>query len=142
MAFEYLLKVFKKNQLFREVNSQTLVELIKKLHVKRIDKGIKVIKEGEHGDMFYIIHTGSVVVKKKTGIIFSKILAHLINDDCFGEMALISDQPRSATVITEEYSEFFTLNRDAFKNIIMKDPTLRRNIEEIAAKRKIELAKL
>lgn len=142
MAFEYLLKVFSKNPLFKGVSPHVTVELIKNLHVKRADKGVKIIKEGEKGDTFYIIHTGSVIVKKKGGLFFSKTMAHLINDDCFGEMALITDQPRSATITTLEYSEFFTLSRDAFKNIIMKDPTLRKNIEELAAKRQVELAKL
>lgn len=138
MAFEYLLNVFKKNPIFKDADDETLVQIITSLHVKRVDSGEKIIKQGEQGDKFFIIHTGKVSVRVKTGLFRQQIIAYLINDDCFGEMALFTNELRNATVVAEEYTELFSLSREAFENIIMNNPSLRKNIEDLIAKRKAE----
>jgi ATP-binding cassette subfamily B protein len=142
MAFEYLLDVLRKNPVFKEADSGTLVKLIQSLKVKRVDKGTRIIKQGDAGDLFYIIHMGKVSVKIKKGWFSSKVVAHLTNGDCFGEMALVTNEPRSATVTAVEYTELFTLAREEFNNIIMHNRTLKEHIEELVAKRLEENKKL
>jgi len=142
MAFEYLLDILKKNPVFKSADSETLVRLIQSLKIKRVDKGTKIIRQGDEGDLFYIIHMGKVAVKIKKGLFSSKTVAHLCNGACFGEMALVTHEPRSATIIAEEYTELFTLARDQFNELIMHNELLKEHIEELVAARKEENKRL
>ena len=72
----------------------------------------------------------------KKGFFGSKELTKLYSGDCFGEMALVEDKPRNATVIADEDSELFFLNRESFNEIIMSDPELKAKMEALVAARK------
>ena len=85
---------------------------------------------------------GKVAVKIKKGLFSSKTVAHLCNGACFGEMALVTNEPRSATVIAEEYTELFTLARNEFNELIMHNELLKDHIEELVAQRKEENKRL
>ncbi|MFH1729863.1 MAG: cyclic nucleotide-binding domain-containing protein [Pseudomonadota bacterium] len=136
MAFEYLIKVFQNSKLFHGISLDTIKDIVSKLRIKRVVEGTVIIKEGKSADKFYIIRNGKVAVRKKIGFFRKKTIAHLYNGDCFGEMALVEDRPRNATVVAEEYTELFTLDKTAFDSIIMTHPELKKNIEYIINERK------
>uniref|UniRef100_A0A7S3R8L1 cGMP-dependent protein kinase n=1 Tax=Dunaliella tertiolecta TaxID=3047 RepID=A0A7S3R8L1_DUNTE len=80
-------------------------------------KGTKVIVEGEGGDLFYIIKDGEAIVYVDTPQGQRKV-NHLFKADFFGERALLSAEPRMATV--EAYTKLvcLTLRRDTFTEIL------------------------
>lgn len=80
---------------------------------------ISIITEGEIGDKFYIIKEGSVNVTKGQSVIDK-----LGPGDYFGERALIRDDQRAATVVTEGYVVCYTLNRESFNNLLGPIETL------------------
>jgi len=79
--------------------------------------GTKVIVEGDHGDLFYIVKDGEAIVYQNTPQGQRKV-NHLFKADFFGERALLSDEPRMATV--EAYTKLvcLTLKRDTFTEIL------------------------
>lgn len=81
-------KTFTENQIDQIVSACDLV---------KVEKGETIIKEGEIDDSFYILISGQVVVK--TG---AKKLAVLEKGQCFGEMAYLTGEARTATIITKE----------------------------------------
>ena len=98
-------------------------------------KGEVIIRQGEPGTLFYLIYKGRVrVVKEK---LFSKtLLANLGPGEFFGEMALIDDFPRTATVIGEEPGEMYTLSHDAFESVLLANPQVKELIMNTAHDRK------
>jgi ATP-binding cassette, subfamily B, bacterial len=62
-------------------------------------------------------------------------LAELQEGDCFGEMGLIQDIPRTATVKTLSQCVFLTLSRTHFKRMLDESPELRETIAVLAAER-------
>jgi CRP-like cAMP-binding protein len=136
MAFEYLIKTLKENELFKNVDTETIVDLIQKMHIKRVPSKTKIIKQGDKGDKFYVIRNGVVSVQIKTGLFSKKTIAQLTNGDCFGEMALVEDKPRSATVIAEDDTELFFLTKEAFNEIVMSNETLKSRILSIIEARR------
>ncbi|GMH33824.1 hypothetical protein BSKO_01658 [Bryopsis sp. KO-2023] len=78
-----------------------------------------IITEGEIGDKFYIMKEGKVNVMKGQTVI-DKLSA----GDYFGERALIRDDQRAATVVSEGYVVCYTLNREAFNNLLGPIETL------------------
>lgn len=121
---------------FNNLNFAQLDELINALKKVNVKKGEVLIKQGDVGDKFYIIAAGEVSVHVKKGLAGTKKVAVLGDGDFFGEMALISDLPRTATVIAEEPGQMFVLYKNAFKRILLASPKINQIIQQTIMKRK------
>ncbi len=66
----------------------------------------------------------------------AEVIATLEGGDCFGEMALLEDQPRSATIRTLEDAEFYTLSKAAFHEAMTRSRSLRDQILELLSQRR------
>ncbi len=71
--------------------------------------GAAAVREGETGDLFYLIVGGSATVN-----VGGKPGPSLGAGDCFGEIALLRDVPRVATVVADQPLRTLALERDAF----------------------------
>lgn len=78
----------------------------------------KIIVQGEIGDFFYVVYEGGLKCYINNELVTSYTSGH-----CFGEIALLSNIPRSATVICSEPSVLFTLDRETFRNTLMRTST-------------------
>ncbi len=125
--FHRMREVLRNTYFFQALKMHELDELIGGLRMIRVQKGYEIIRQGDPGDAFYLIATGKVSVHVKKGFHSSKV-AELLPDDFFGEMALISNDPRSATVVAEDVTELFILQRADFDRILMKNPTIAQEI--------------
>ncbi len=83
----------------------------------RFNPGETIIKEGTFGDSAYILKEGTVEVKKKTQHT-DLLLATLEAEDIFGEMGLIEDKPRSATIIAKNMVVIDEITRDDFMGLL------------------------
>ncbi len=102
---------------------------------ERFEKGEIVFKEGSSGDNFFIILEGSIEIFKNYDTPDRDLLAVYGKGQLFGEIALIDDLPRSATVITREPTRLLSISRDNFNRIISEASTLSISImKSISAK--------
>ncbi len=93
-----------------------------------------IVQQGDVGDRFYILVRGEAGVSREDdGRIVS--LGKLQDGDYFGEMALLSDQPRNATVRTLTDCVCLSLPRDLFDRLLASEPELRENLQKAAAAR-------
>lgn len=95
--------------LFRPLPLPTLERLASDLTTQQVETGVVVIAEGAEGDLFYVIAEGSVRVTRR-----GRELAVLEAGDGFGEIALLRDVPRTATVVALEPTRLLALERDDF----------------------------
>ncbi len=102
--------------------------LADRFRARPVEAGIAVVREGEEADAFYVIARGKVevVVAAGTG---ERRLAVLADGDFFGEMALVRETVRSATVRTLFPSLFLVLPKDAFRELLEEHPALRQGVE-------------
>lgn len=121
--FKNLRRVLQQTYFLQSLNPCELDQLVDGLRAVRVFKGFEIIRQGDPGDAFYLIATGkvSVWVNKPSGRIK---VNDLRADDYFGEMSLISNAPRSATVIAEGLTELFILEKHNFDRILMKNPAI------------------
>jgi len=89
---------------------------------KEFNKGDMIIREGDPGREMYIIKSGSVDVVKSDGD-REIILATLSRGDFFGEMAILENIYRTATVKANETSRLIVLTTGNFMIKLKKDPT-------------------
>ena len=91
--------------------------------------GDVVIHKGEAADAAYFISSGEVEVK------LGKRRIRLGAGDFVGEMALLSGQPRSADVVSLDYTKFMKLTRADFNEILRRYPDIRVQVVDLAAQR-------
>ena len=92
---------------------------------ENIPAGRDVVIEGDHGDKFFIIARGRVDVLKRQPDGTDRSVKILEDGDNFGELALLRDTPRSATIRTLVPCIFLTLQRNHFQNLLDHSPAVR-----------------
>lgn len=85
--------------LFSHLDEDSFIQVLAKLRLRRYADEELVIKQGERGESFYIVADGDVLIKRDVEQDGGVTLAHLHRGSVFGEMALISDEPRHASVV-------------------------------------------
>lgn len=85
--------------------------------------GETIFTEGSLGADFYIVFRGTVLIRKKVGVAEQE-LARLAPGECFGEMALFDDSPRSATAVAQADCTLLTLERSRFSSLLTQRPEM------------------
>ena len=93
-----------------------------------------IFREGEPGDAMYIIWSGRVAIVKGD---FQKptILGYRRTGDIIGEMAMLDDQPRSASIVTLENVRLLKVSREDFQELLQSNPAIGMSILEILSSR-------
>lgn len=114
-----------KCDVFAHLSPRGLAEMADHLLCETIPAQQTVIREGEAGDKFYLIRTGRVAVQRAAQ---SQPLAILKEGDFFGEMALLTGQPRNASVVTLEETVLYSLSQDRFRQAIAQQASFEAEI--------------
>lgn len=117
------MKDFAKVVLFKYFTPQEINWMIVKWHAKEVRKETVVIKEGTTGDEMYIIESGRAEVFLTRGDLVL-MLTELPEFSFFGEMALLTDKPRSATVKTLTDCRLLTLKQNDLTDIMNENPKI------------------
>ena len=112
--------------LFRNVPEHVLERVASELVFERLDGDRTVFEEGDEGDKFYVLARGKVEVVKRDG----NRLAVLTDGDFFGEIALVEQAPRNATVRTLVPCSFLTLTNGQFNKLLKEEDELRTAIRK------------
>jgi anion transporter len=117
-----LADAIRKIPLFSGLSREDVAKVLGKLEEKSYPAGVTIFSQGDKGDAFYFIHEGAVEVVLQSGGGRSETLAVLGPQDWFGEMALLSGEPRSATIVTVKDAVLWRLSREAWDDLIEKHP--------------------
>ena len=105
---------------------------------KTYKKKTTLFNQGDPGDFFYILYSGNVSVwaSKKGGK--KSFIAQLKPGDYFGEMALISGDPRNAAIIADTDAELFLLFKNDFNSLVRDNPGLEQKVKEVIERRQAQ----
>ena len=110
--------------LFSSVEDANLASIGSLLIERRFPKHKTIVEEGLPGDYMYIIREGRVSVSKLSDDGREKILEFLEAGDFFGEMSLLDNAPRSASVRALTETRVLALSRGDFLNVLRRSPDL------------------
>jgi CRP-like cAMP-binding protein len=110
--------------LFSSVSDEDLLPIASLLIERRFPKHKTIVEEGLPGDYMYIISEGRVQVSKLSDDGREKILEFLDAGDFFGEMSLLDNAPRSASVRALVESRVLALSRSDFLTVLRRSPDL------------------
>ncbi|MBF0405745.1 MAG: cyclic nucleotide-binding domain-containing protein [Candidatus Riflebacteria bacterium] len=110
--------------LFRNLNERALSEIALIAVEHPVLAKTVVFKEGEPGDALYIIKSGRVNVMKRDLSGNESVLATLSKNAVIGDMAVIDDQPRSASIVTVSDTVFFVITKEDFRKLVSDNPEL------------------
>lgn len=116
--------------LFRAIAGRDLAVIADLASEQSFERDRDVFLEGAPGDALYLIVTGSVAV-----ITGDRIIQILGERECFGEMAILSGEPRSATIRAVDATRVLIIRRADFRHLIMKYPHIAFPIFEILSRR-------
>ena len=108
--------------LFADVDGNDLKWINEIITERKYSKGNVVFQENDEGNEMFVIEEGSVRVT--TGEDNRVTLAVLGDRECFGEMAILDGEPRSATVETVKNSKFYVINRFDFQDLLLARPKI------------------
>lgn len=129
-------KILKQVPIFRMLGKDSIDFIVERLKFKTFKKDEVICNIGDPGDEMFIIISGKVKIciyadNGKT----EQVVATLGTGDYFGEMALLTGETRSASVIAIEPSEMFVLQKNDFDVILEKYPSISLSMGKIVSQR-------
>ena len=121
--------------LFRPLSDDELRTAAARCRALHYAAGERIIEEGAPGDSFFVVDRGEVEVSKELGGV-RRSLARLMEGQFFGEMALLTGEPRAATVVAATDVDLFTLDKTGFHDIIVSNPAIAVDISTILSERR------
>ncbi len=116
--------IFEKNiALFKFLSKEELEVVISKFKKRAVKNDTILFKEGAQGDELFLIESGTVEVFLTRGEI-TIILAELKEPSFFGEMALLTEKTRSATIRTKSDCQFLVMKKQGLMDIYDNNPII------------------
>lgn len=108
-----LCAILRQCPLFKELTVSDLTDIAQKMKEERFSPGETIIRQGEIGDKFYVVAEGAVqVIVDVPGA--TRAVAEIKKGGFFGEVALLREQPRNATIVALDAVQVYSLSKPAF----------------------------
>ena len=117
---------------FERVTPRTLTRVADEFTIEHVAAGQQIIRQGDQGDRFYLIRQGRVSVRRgqPEQETTQQEIVQLSQGDFFGEMALLSGQPRNASVWALEPCLLYWLNQERFQTALADTVSMEAEVRE------------
>jgi Cyclic nucleotide-binding domain/Major Facilitator Superfamily len=133
-AAEVEIGIIERVAMLRPLDPPVLEGLALGSHLENVERGRIVIRQGDPGDRVYVIDAGRYDV-----IADGHLVTTLDRGDVFGEIALIADVPRTATVAAAENGRLLAIDRATFLETLAQCPGTLATFEEVVGRRLSDL---
>ncbi|KAG1519332.1 hypothetical protein G6F52_008723 [Rhizopus delemar] len=113
------------NFLFKHLDDEQYQDVMNAMAIKKVAKGVRVIEQGGVGDYFYVVESGQLDC-----LIDGKKVTSYGPMGSFGELALMYNAPRAASIIATTDCVLYALDRMTFRSILMENTNQKRSMYE------------
>lgn len=117
-ATEHVVEVLGRVPLFQGLPRADLERIATLVNPRELQDGEFLFREGDAGDRFYIVYSGAVEILKERPLGDHERLAVKRSGEAFGEMSLLNDAPRSASVRAVEATRLLSVSRAEFDELL------------------------
>lgn len=122
---ELIKKILSKNFMFKSLSEKNQEIVVMAMEIKTYKQNDPVIKQGDDGEELFIVSSGKLKCSKVfPGKSEETFLKTYLSGEVFGELSLMYNAPRAASITAEEESILFSLDRDTFNHIV-KNATIK-----------------
>ena len=121
--------------IFEGVSDRILSDFTISSRIRALEKGEILFSQTDPADTVYIVRSGCIAIFLATLEGRELVINEMHRGDCFGELSLITDQPRSTGALARESSEVISIPRDVFLKGLEAEPELMRRVLETTALR-------
>jgi len=121
--------------LFSDLYKGELQPLAHALERRTFNKGQVILRQGDQGDSLFVVVSGRVRIYTLSPEGHELSVAFCDRGDFFGEMALLSGEPRSASAEAMEPTEVLVLHRQAFRSHLLSSPSTAVHVIETLSQR-------
>ncbi|XP_040573301.1 cAMP-dependent protein kinase type II regulatory subunit isoform X1 [Lepeophtheirus salmonis] len=126
-----LLEAVRGSLLFRSLDQEQLGQVLDAMFERSVASGENIIRQGDDGDNFYIIESGIYDIYVKTGDSSGdKAIGNYDNTGSFGELALMYNMPRAATIKAVTDGLLWAMDRSTFRKIVLRNAFQKRQMYE------------
>jgi CRP-like cAMP-binding protein len=119
--------------LFRALPPNVMGELLPQVQERTYQPGTTIIRQGEPGDSFFVIEHGAVdVIDERAG----RMIGTLQDNDVFGELALLTGEPRSATAVAVKETRVWSILKEQFDRLLDASPEVAAGVRSLATQRR------
>jgi CRP-like cAMP-binding protein len=135
---ERLVPALRAIDLFQTLSDSELHTVASRLRPLHYAAGERIIEEGSAGDSLFLVDRGEVRVLRRMGGAPREI-ARLGEGECFGEMAMLTGEQRTATVVASTDVDVFMIGKAGFQDILAANPDVAVDISALLAQRRAAL---
>lgn len=92
--------------------------------IRAVDKGEILFQQTDPARAVYLVQSGCITIYLSTADGRELVINEMVPGDCFGELSLITGQPRSTSAMAREYSRLIVIPNDVFQSGLDKEPEL------------------
>jgi zinc transporter ZupT len=129
-----ILEQLSKVELVRSLPPEEMESVLSCVEPVTVKQDEIIFHQGDPGDALYLIHDGLIDIQSKTDG-QAKVIATLGAGHSFGEMALLTGDPRSASAIAKTDATLLRLGKDQFDALMEVSPSLRKAVEQLNSQR-------
>jgi CRP-like cAMP-binding protein len=121
-AFERIEHVLRETPFFQDFSSEELNFFSRNVSLRYFPAQTVLFGKGEVGDYLFFVVEGAVDVRLESVGSKQMVIGTFDRGSCVGEMSIVDDYPRSATIVVTEPSELLILTRKRFESMCKKNP--------------------
>jgi small-conductance mechanosensitive channel/CRP-like cAMP-binding protein len=136
---ETKIRFLERNSFFRSCRTEELKTIATHMHIRQYPPGTKIVNIGEAGNSMFLVSEGLLEVSLPSGsehrvLVVGKLFA----GDFFGEMSMLTDEPRSATVTSVTETVLYEIRRQHIHDLVHNRPEITDGMTHVAAERRLK----
>jgi CRP-like cAMP-binding protein len=126
--------------IFQELTAEDIDQVAGLIKERRLSKGATLFRQGDPGDALFVVQSGKVEIQvRSTEDGIDKTIAFFGPGGAFGEMALLTGAPRSATALVVEDATLLFISKEDFEAYLATSPVVMRRMMQVMAQRQNEV---
>jgi small-conductance mechanosensitive channel/CRP-like cAMP-binding protein len=127
-------------EMLASLSTEERLQLANAMRLAPFGRGEVITRQNAAAHWLYVLTKGEVEVRVRADNGVEKIVTRLSSPNVFGEMGVVTGEPRTASVIAATEVECYRLDKEAFQRVLKVRPQIMDSVSGVMARRRVELA--